>query len=445
MRYLANYDGYYYNTEDYAFFACINNGCSEPYPNQINIVRSFFEKFPHKNRTYIDIGAHIGTTMMPYSKMFKKVVGYEVNPKNYLYLTQNIILNRVKNATVYNLGLFSENCRGDVQMHAGGNSGCYIFVKNDTGSVQCRRLDDECQEKKIEHIDFIKMDTEGCELLILQGGLQTILKNKPLIQIEVNSTAKDYFNLRNEDTIQFLLDLGYVKYDYSDNINIFLYHPDETLSVKEKTIYTFWTGPNEMSENRKRCLEQLRATSGVPVKLITESDLPKYILEQHPLHPAYQYLSYTHRADYLRTYFMHFYGGGYSDIKETTGSWVSSFEALEQTPDAFCCGYAEIPGVASLEELKSESDKLIGNGAYIFRPNTEFTRKWYSEMITFLDSKLAELILHPANQPRDQKEFGAGYPIEWNEMLGRIFHRINYEYHTRCLRTLPISIFTQYL
>ena len=53
--------------------------------------------------------------------------------------------------------------------------------------------------------------------------------------------------------------------------------------------------------------------------------LDKYILQEHPLHQSFNYLSETHKADYLRTYFMRFHGGGYSDIKKTSGSWIDSF------------------------------------------------------------------------------------------------------------------------
>ncbi len=45
-------------------------------------------------------------------------------------------------------------------------------------------------------------------------------------------------------------------------------------------------------------------------------------------HQAYAYLSEVNNADYLRTYFMRFYGGGYTDVKMHRGSWVSSFEKL---------------------------------------------------------------------------------------------------------------------
>ena len=81
----------------------------------------------------------------------------------------------------------------------------------------------------------------------------------------------------------------------------------------ENKIYCFWTGENKMSEQRLKCLEQLRKKSQCNVILVTPKILDKYILDKHPLHPSFKYLSQTHKADYLRTYFMRFHGGGYSD------------------------------------------------------------------------------------------------------------------------------------
>ena len=62
-----------------------------------------------------------------------------------------------------------------------------------------------------------------------------------------------------------------------------------------------------------------------------------------------------------------------------------------------------------------------------------------------LDEKLSELRIHPARWSRDKKEDGGGYPIEWDEMLGRIFHRVNYIHRARILQTLPSPKFTGYL
>lgn len=208
-------------------------------------------------------------------------------------------------------------------------------------------------------------------------------------------------------------------------------------------IYCFWTGHNPMSDQRKACLEQLRNVSNCEVIIVTVDNLSEYICE--PLHPAYEYLSETHKADYLRTYFMHFYGGGYSDIKCTTGSWVDSFQRLTAEEDKWVIGYKEIQGgVAYVPHAEQWAD-LVGNGAYICKPNTPLTNEWYTDMIHLLDERLDRLRANPATFPQDCWNYeGSQYPLEWNEMLGRIFHRVCYKYKTHLLNTLPPCLFYNY-
>jgi hypothetical protein len=174
------------------------------------------------------------------------------------------------------------------------------------------------------------------------------------------------------------------------------------------------------------------------VLLVTKGNLAGYILPDHPLHPAYQYLSETHKADYLRTYFMHFHGGGYSDIKKASGSWIESFTQMNTT-DAWMCGYKEIEGGVAYAPNADKWRVMVGNGAYICKPQTELTAKWYSEMLALLDSKLDALRLHPSSFPQDCSEVSP-YPIGWNEMLGRIFHRVSYEYSDKIINILPMPV-----
>lgn len=220
----------------------------------------------------------------------------------------------------------------------------------------------------------------------------------------------------------------------------------------KRRIYVFWTGTNEMSKNRMDCVEQLRDTSGAEVMLVTPENLPSYILRTAPLHEAYQYLSETHKADYLRTYFMNFYGGGYSDVKKTTGSWIGAFEDLERG-DYWINGYPIDHREVAYPPLIGEADSLIGNAAYISKPETPLTIEWYSEMMYLLDKKLTRLKKFPATFPQDHSGRGFGlfyqegfskYPIGWNEMLGNIFHRVSYKYRHKILKGVPEPILKNY-
>ena len=235
------------------------------------------------------------------------------------------------------------------------------------------------------------------------------------------------------------------KYKAEKYQNTFL---KNTSSIKERdlmnekinrTIYIFGTGDNEITPNRLKGIESLQKNCGVKVQLITPNNLNDYIVKDDPLPEAYNYLSLVHKADYLRTYFMYHYGGGYADIKRYQYSWKEAFEQLENS-DAYALGYNEVGwwGVAS-QTVKAKLLKfelwvywrhLIGNGAYICRPYTKFTTEWYAETKRRVIEKTDVLKENPATDP-----FGTNknYPIEWSYILGGVFHPLCLKYHKRLI------------
>jgi len=211
-------------------------------------------------------------------------------------------------------------------------------------------------------------------------------------------------------------------------------------------VYCFWTGTNEMSEQRKERLNDLVTNAGCKVQLVDPSNLDTYIHPDRPLHEAYQYLSETHKSDYLRTYFMHFHGGGYSDIKSPGGDWTKAFEDMNANENIVLNGYHEVSpeAVAGDDTVKSHWQEIPGNGAYIVRPNTDFTKEWYTRLLAVLDQKLDTLKQFPATNPQATPDTSPGYPIEWTEILGNIFHPLIHDYRDRCLFTVPIPVFSGY-
>lgn len=216
-------------------------------------------------------------------------------------------------------------------------------------------------------------------------------------------------------------------------------------SQVKKIIYCFWTGNNVMPATRKDCLNNLIAASGCKVQLVDPTNLEKFLLPDVPLHEAYQYISETHKSDYLRTYFMHFLGGGYSDIKYTTGDWNAAFDDLNAHPKMILNGYHEqSPGsIAEDASAKEHWQEIPGNGAYIVRPKTEFTQKWYDLLIKKLDTNLKALKQHPSNSPQSTPTTTPGYPIEWSGILGDIFHPLADTYRGQFLFTTPIPDFSK--
>ncbi len=423
----------------------INNRKIESHSDDFEIVNKYFNMFPHKNNTYIDVGAYIGTTIIPYSKKFKRIIGFESSIENFNLLEKNIEFNKINNCEIYNHEIYKKTCNGNMYQHE-HNSGYYYLVEDDNGSMHCKKLDDIMDEKNIENVDFLKIDSEGCELYVLEGAKKLIEKWKPFIQFKSKELSKIFYNVDENDIIMFLKNLGYITFDIKKKgKNLFFYYPNETLSILPHHLYCFWTGNNEMSENRKKNLEEIKKVTKANVKFIRNLEVYNYMIPSQPFHPAFDYLSETHKADYLRLYFMHYYGGGYTDIKKHTSSWEKYYDKLLNEKELFGIGYAEIGenGVA-YKPVSQYWNLLIGNCSYIFKPNTEFTRKWISEVHLLLDNKLEELKKNPSTFPQDCKEARKGYPIEWNEMLGRIFHRLNYEFNEKISRDLPPPLFNNY-
>ena len=200
----------------------------------------------------------------------------------------------------------------------------------------------------------------------------------------------------------------------------------DLLTKVEKNVFVFWTGDNELTENRKRCLAVLEQKSGVKVTLVTKRDLIEFEHPDYPIHPGYYFLSLNHRSDYLRCYFMHVYGGAYSDIKENLFSWVASFDKLNNS-NKWILGYPEIApsSVASKnKKLRRNYFRLIGNGCFICKPRTPFTEEWFSIVHKLLDNNLEEL----KKNPGDMWGKNEGYPLRWAEVQGELFHPLLFKY-----------------
>ena len=201
-----------------------------------------------------------------------------------------------------------------------------------------------------------------------------------------------------------------------------------------EVVYVFWTGNNKMSKARRNCFETIKKNIGIKVILITPKNLKKYIVKGHPIHKAYPYLSLVHKADYLRTYFMHFYGGGYTDIKKTDINWKPFFENLNKQEDKWCNGYTEIDGGSSSKdpEVHKNLKKYIGNGSYIFKPNTPITRKWFEILNKKLDKAYPELKKQPKNPNSIHDILG------WSYLLCDHFHDVLKPYTDNILHDLPL-------
>lgn len=201
-------------------------------------------------------------------------------------------------------------------------------------------------------------------------------------------------------------------------------------------IFCLWTGDNAMSRNRVLAMDQIRRLNEpeLEVVLVTPDNLATWVVPGHPLHPAYDDLALIHRSDYLRTYLLHHHGGGYTDVKRAQHRWRPMLDLLNGDQDAWLLGYRELSyrfvapaRPATHRRLLVHHARLLGNGAYIVRPRTPFTRAWLAEAERRLDGWAEALQACPGDVsggPRD-------YPLPFYGLLGEIFHPLCLEHHRR--------------
>ena len=188
-----------------------------------------------------------------------------------------------------------------------------------------------------------------------------------------------------------------------------------------------------MSDRRKKSVEML-GQIGLEFHFITDENLSEYIEE--PLHEAYQYLSLCHKADYLRCYFMHFFGGAYADVKPPTGIWSESLEELNSS-DKWLSGFIHHAFKSrSLHiALPEEFGTAIGEQGFICKPNTPLTKDWYDTLIELMNENTEKL---KKSSPKTDK-YGneADYPFGVCNILLDILHPITKKYREKILINLP--------
>lgn len=169
----------------------------------------------------LDVGAHFGFYTLLLSRQVGttgRVFGFEPTPR-----TMNIVQENVadkKNVSLIPLALSDHPGEADF-IDFGPESAAFNSLKDisyewaDSGSrkvirVQVSTLDEFCAEQGIVP-NFIKIDAEGVELKILQGGRET-LRHKPILSVEMRGSEEGSGN--SAAITSFLKEFGYAPYSF---------------------------------------------------------------------------------------------------------------------------------------------------------------------------------------------------------------------------------------
>ena len=177
------------------------------------------EKLNVEGTTIIDVGANFGFHTLQFRDLVGesgKVISFEPQKLVYYQLCGNIVLNGYDNITAYNIALSDEvnilkmenlqyYSQGDINIGNAHLDACY---DNGYNLVNVNTLD----SFNFENVSVLKIDVQGYEPRVLDGAKETILKNKPVIFIEVEAPQLIIYGWKEEDIFNRLEALGY-KYE----------------------------------------------------------------------------------------------------------------------------------------------------------------------------------------------------------------------------------------
>lgn len=151
---------------------------------------------PFLKGNVIDIGANIGTHSIFYAARASKLYCFEPNPLAFECLQHNL---KDTSAELFNIALAKDYGTIDL-ISQNQNYGSAFTQPGD--SIECRPLDFLLDT--LTSCSFIKLDAEGDELSILQGGSSVIRKFRPVICIEINEHSLYRKGLTGNDVLKYL-------------------------------------------------------------------------------------------------------------------------------------------------------------------------------------------------------------------------------------------------
>jgi FkbM family methyltransferase len=173
--------------------------------DSLAILEPGFERFadcwlkPSPGENFLDVGAHVGKYAVSVAKLVGekgKVIAIEPNPVNYNILIENIALNHLQNVIALNIGAWNEE--GELKLFR-SNMTSHHSIKSDQGLgfdvIHVRPLEDVLIEMGINQLDWVKIDTEGSELEVLEGLRTTFHRCKNIIAEVANKNIEQVKSL----------------------------------------------------------------------------------------------------------------------------------------------------------------------------------------------------------------------------------------------------------
>jgi len=214
--------------------------------------RNFVHKFLIQGHIFWDAGANFGLYTLIGARQVKrkgKVLAIEPDPRNRRRLWINILLNAFTNVKVLPAALGDHEKEAEfLSCSEGAYSGLRVAkVPGVLKQIKVRQttLDSVAAKFGWPQVDLLKMDVEGAEILVLQGGVEFFeIRPRPLVMCEFSDRRTIAFNYRAKEIYDWLADKGYLWFEFTENGKLKMAKPkeeydyDNLVACPEEKLYT---------------------------------------------------------------------------------------------------------------------------------------------------------------------------------------------------------------
>lgn len=166
-----------------------------------------------KTRHAIDVGANYGLMSYNMSKHFDQVSSFEIVPEINNCFKLNAKTFNLNNVNIYDCGLGNKEESVALNFNPTSTFSTHVDATS-KGNIKVKTLD----SFEFENVDFIKIDAEGYETFIIQGGINTIIKYKPVILYERKGHSARY-NQEKNSVLEILKEYGYKELEHIGSKN----------------------------------------------------------------------------------------------------------------------------------------------------------------------------------------------------------------------------------
>ena len=192
---------------------------------------NFLKNYIPKGGVVIDVGSNIGFFTIKFAKWVGptgRIVSIEPDDKNFQRLTYYVMKNNYLDRVILVKSAVSEKS-GQVKFFLNPYNPMDHRISDVGINVRSTTIDELCSSLQLQNIDFIKIDVQGAESLVIDGARNTLSNLRAVLYLEIENDL--YENNRVEKLINDLYSYGYFFYKIHKNRLRLIKNSNEILNI----------------------------------------------------------------------------------------------------------------------------------------------------------------------------------------------------------------------